>query len=436
MSTPSSPARPSVVALGALVASAAATAGLAVYQWNELLVVRNGGTVACAINETINCATVWNSPLASKLHELLGMPVAALGVVWGVGALVLAGLLWRKAPTDDWPVFAASVKGWALAGLLSVFGFAYASYAAHALCLTCLGTYALVIAYAVAAFGLLPPPRWPETRWLLGGTAWIFVVGAPTFLLTLIPGGSTPKAGQVTRLEGTNEAELYDSLENLPRREAMITAAARKKWKEGARKDVSDLPTRLASGPANAPVKVVEFSDILCGHCAAFELAIDELRRAAPEGTLSIEPRYFPLVDDGCRAPAEKDSIKDVRCTGAKAQLCSESHPLYWQVRQRLFASQNDLRSSDAVLEVVTAVTGISREALTTCIASPETQAKLDDDVTYAKRYDLQGTPLVILNGRETWPSSGFVLGMALSRGDADAPFFQRLPEPPPMAEH
>lgn len=433
MSTPSSPARPSNAALGVLLASGLATAGLAVYQWFELLVVRQGGKVACAVNETVNCATVWNSSFASALHEALGMPVAALGVVWGVAAAALVGLLWKKRDGDDAGVHVASVKLWALGGVASIVVFAWASWSARAVCLTCLGTYGLVAVYAFAAFALLPGPRFPETKFLVGGGAWLFVVGAPTFLVTLIPGGNTPKAGEVTRISGTSEAELAESLMNMPPREKLLTSAARKKWMAASAKDTTDVKVRVRHGPKDAPIRVVEFSDVLCPHCATFEQALEELRRAAPEGSLSIEPRSFPLVDDGCATPGEPGSPKEVRCVGAKAQICSEGHPLYWDVRKAIFARQQQLRSADAVLEAVTGVTGVPKDALLACIASQETQAKLADDIVYAKRYGIQGTPLVLLNDKETWPSQGFILGMAVGRGDVNAPWFQSLPEPPPM---
>jgi protein-disulfide isomerase/uncharacterized membrane protein len=432
VSTPSSPARPSNAALGVLLASGLATAGLAVYQWLELLVVRAGGTVACAVNETVNCAAVWNSPFASAVHDALGMPVAALGVVWGVAAAVLVALAFRKRDTDDAPVHLASVKLWAVAGVASIVVFAWASWSARAVCLTCLGTYGLVALYAAAAFALLPEPRWPPPQALVGGAAWLFVVAAPTFLVSLVPGGNTPKAGEVTRLSGTSEPELIEALMNMPAREKLMTSAARTKWLSATAKDTSGVTVRVRHGPKEAPIRVVEFSDVLCPHCATFEQALEELRRAAPEGSLSIEPRSFPLVDDACVKPGEPGTPKEVRCVGAKAQICSEAHPLYWDVRKALFAKQQQLRSADAVLEAVTAVTGVTKEALSTCIASAETQAKLADDVAYAKRYDIRGTPLVLLNDRETWPSQGFILGMAVGRGDANAPWFQNLPEPPP----
>lgn len=435
MSTPSTPARPSTASLGVLLASGLATAGLAVYQWMELLVVRNGGKVSCSINETVNCATVWNSKFSSALHDLFGMPVAGLGVVWGMAAGLLVALLWYKQSTDDWQVHAASVKVWALAGIVSVIVFAGASFEARAVCITCLGTYGLVLVYAFAAFMLLPGPRMPDQKLLMGGVAWLFIVGAPSFLVMLVPGGNTPKAGTVTRLAGTTEEQLIDNLMHLPQREAMVTAAARQKWLSASAKDVSDLKVRVRHGSENAPMKVVEFSDVLCPHCAIFEESLEELRGAAPAEKLSIEPRVFPLVDDGCEKPGPKDSTKDIRCVGAKVQICSEDHPLYWDVRKALFANQQSLRSSDTVLELAAKVTGRTPEALLACVNSPETQVKLRDDITYARRYNLEGTPLVLLNGRETWPSAGFILGMVVGNGDVNAPWFKALPEPPPMDE-
>jgi serine/threonine-protein kinase len=434
VSTPSSPTRPTNAALGALLASGLATGLLAVYQWVELMVVRNGGKVACSVNDTVNCATVWNSKFSSAVHDLLGMPVAGLGVVWGLAATAIVVLAWRKLESpDDLPVFLAATKVWAVAGIGSVVVFALASAEARAVCLTCLGTYTLVGVYAFAAFMLLPGPRWPETRFLTGGVAWLFVVAAPAFLVALVPGGNTPKAGAVTRLAGTTQEQLIDNLMHLPQREAMVTAAARQKWLSAPAKDVSDLRVRVRHGSANAPMKVVEFSDVLCPHCAMFELSLEELRSVAPAEQLSIEPRVFPLVAGGCEKPAEKDSVPDVRCTGAKVQICSEDHPLYWDVRKQLFANQQNLRSSDMVLEIAAKVTNRSKESLAACVASAETQAKLNEDITYARRYDLEGTPLVLLNGRETWPSAGFILGMVVGGGDVNAPWFKQLPEPPPM---
>lgn len=154
-------------------------------------------------------------------------------------------------------------------------------------------------------------------------------------------------------------------------------------------------------------MKVVEFSDVLCPHCATFEESLEELRGVARARSSPSSPAPPPLVDDGCEKPGAKDSTKDIRCVGAKVQIRSEHDPLYWDVRKAIFANQQNLRSSDTVLELAAKVTGRTPDALARA-NSPETQVKLREDITYARRYNLEGTPLVLLNGRETCRLASF----------------------------
>ncbi|HZJ53579.1 MAG TPA: vitamin K epoxide reductase family protein, partial [Myxococcaceae bacterium] len=70
--------------------------GLSIFQWFELRTIQAGGTAVCTLNASVNCETVWTSPFAQRLGGLTGLPVAGLGVVWGLAAAVCAGaLLWR-----------------------------------------------------------------------------------------------------------------------------------------------------------------------------------------------------------------------------------------------------------------------------------------------------------------------------------------------------
>ncbi len=432
MSTPSKAAAPSLAALGTLLGSGLATSALAVYQWVELFVVLAGGKPACAVNDTVNCATVWSSPFAVRVQELTGMPVAATGLVWGLSATVLAGLAWwlvRQGQSAD--RFLAAVKVVAAVGALSVVTLATASVRAGAVCVACLGTYALVLTYAGAAFRLLPGPLMPTGDALKAGVARAGVVTAACFLALLYPGQQTKKPGSTNAFAGQKDRDaLIRTIETLPEREALFTSAARDLWLKGQPRDTSMLPGRVRWGPADAKVKVVEFTDILCGHCRMFEVMMEQLKQSAPAGSLSVEPRYYPL--DGECNPEIKRTIGDgVRCTGAKVQLCLEQHPAFWEVRHALFDRQAEL-TKDLILDVASAKAGMSRDALWACVQSPETQKKLNDDILYGKLYGIEGTPLVLLNGKATMPAPAFILGMALSGGDADAPYFLRLPPPPP----
>lgn len=423
MSQPA-PARTTPVA-AALLGTALACAALAVYQWLELVDIRTGGTVGCAINDTVNCATVWNSEFASRIHAYLRVPVAGLGLVWSLAAAILAGL-WLKKPSS---VAVAAVKVAAIGGLLGTFVFASASISAGAVCLTCLGTYVLTIGYALAAFLGLPKPLLPEGDDATGGMGWALVVLSPLYLLALYPGAKTPQAPAVT-ITAKGDAEVKKLLENLPEQEALFASAARAKWLKSEVKAV--FTPRALSGPASAPVKVVDFTDVKCGHCKHFEEIVREVRKAVPADRISFEARHFPL-DGECNKEVKKVWGDGVRCAGTKAQICLEGSDGLWRFREAIFERQNEL-TKELVLEL--ASKEMPRGALDACLASPETQAKLDEDIRLALRYGLEGTPLVLVNGRETLPSAHFLLGMAQSAGDVNSDFFKKLPPPPPMDEH
>lgn len=411
--------------------SSAANAALAVYQWSELFGIRSGGTAACSINETINCATVWNSGFASHMHEWFGMPIAGLGLVWALTAAVLAGLVaWRSGSGRDVTTLVGSVKVTALVGVLSCITFASASFAAGALCLTCLGTYALVSVYGFAAFVLLPKP-WFSTEKLGSSIAWAVVIAVPVFLGLLVPGQRTPKAveAKISATTESSDVELSKYLESMPEAEKQYTAYSRAQWLGATKPEMAPVSARAMLGAADAPVAVVEFTDILCSHCKQLELTLGELRRVLPEGRMSVDARHFPL-DGECNSKVAKVWGDGIRCLAAKVQVCLEGSPSLWPVKHELFSKQESL-TKELILEVATSQSGQSRETLLACVAKPETQAKIDEDVRYATTYGITGTPLVLVNGKQTPPSGAFLLAMAINRGDVNAPFFKALPPPP-----
>jgi serine/threonine-protein kinase len=74
------------------------------------------------------------------------------------------------------------------------------------------------------------------------------------------------------------------------------------------------------------------------------------------------------------------------------------------------------------------------RRRLEECISSPETEAKLEDDIAWAREHGIQGTPLVLMNGREVPASLQFLYAMVLAQGDPAHPAFAALPPPQPQA--
>jgi serine/threonine-protein kinase len=179
-------------------------------------------------------------------------------------------------------------------------------------------------------------------------------------------------------------------------------------------------------------VRIVEFTDIMCPHCAQFEGLMGQLEAMAPANSFTQEPRYYPL--DGECNPDIKGSGKDgIRCYGAKLQICTEQLPKFFELRKELFANQRGL--NQGVMLAIALRYGADSDTLQACLKAPETTARLNEDIAYARKAGIEGTPLVLLNDKVAPPAPVFLLGMILNGGNADAPAFSKLPPPPVIPE-
>lgn len=430
MSKPSTPPPVSAAASATLLLSSAGLVALAIYQWFELLELRSGRMPACAVSSTVNCATVWDSPFAHRIHDYLGVPVAGLGVLWGIVAFTLSFLFIQRGRSGSGEMFSGALKLWALAGLLSCVTFITASVQARALCLTCLGTYALVGAFAFAALKLIGGPVIPPGRELMPSSGWALVLSVPVYLGLLYPGSKTPtqSAPVVPVLDQHNPKDFGAIVDGMPERERLTAAWARAQWKSSQAQDTSMFPVHALRGTPAAPVKLVEFTDILCGHCAQFEMLFHEIEQMAPPGSLSLEPRYYPL-DKECNPDMNGTAGDGVRCYGARLQICTEKNPRFFDLRRELFVNQAAL--DQGMMLSIAKRFGVDEGQLGQCMKSPETAARLAEDIAYARKYAIEGTPLVLLNGKVAPPSPIFLMGMALSGGNPDSPLLLKLPPPP-----
>jgi serine/threonine-protein kinase len=183
-------------------------------------------------------------------------------------------------------------------------------------------------------------------------------------------------------------------------------------------------PARLLIGSATAPVRITEFTDILCGHCANLHGTFAVLREMLPPGSFALEPRHFPL-DGECNPAVQMSSGRGVRCLAARAMICLEQDWLPFS--DALFEHQRRL-TREKIFEI--AAPFMTRQRLQACVISPETEAKLLDDIKWALQHDIQGTPLVLVNGREAPASLQFLYTIALAKADPEHPAFAVLPPP------
>ncbi|HZX42902.1 MAG TPA: vitamin K epoxide reductase family protein, partial [Myxococcaceae bacterium] len=196
---------------GTLLGLAVAEIGLSIFQWVELRTVQAGGTAICSLNTSVNCETVWTSPFAQRVSGLTGLPVAGLGVVWGLAAAVCAGaLLWRVRTGRALRPAVLPVRTVGTVAALVCVTLIAGSISAGALCLTCLGTYLLVLGYAGVALAALPGPlQHASAEWAraLGLPA---TVTAVSWLALLLFAPSRPSSELLPRRAGKSGSASRD----------------------------------------------------------------------------------------------------------------------------------------------------------------------------------------------------------------------------------
>lgn len=421
----------------------------AVFLWKNLIDARRGGTPFCMFGES-DCGLLWDAAFASAVHRVTGLPVAAWGLVWGVAAFAAAVLASRAISRGSGVKRALGAVRWAAAGgLAGVAALLLASASEGLFCSSCALTYVLSVAYGAVAFLVLRPRAGLGVDGL-GSAVMLTLAG---FLLLLYPGLQTPgsRAGEDRRLlaeaaERKASAEpagdpaassrtasgnprldqqLQELLANSDPELKLALSTALDLWRKGR---YHKEPPRALRGSPEAPVLVTEFTDALCGHCANLHYSLSQIDNLVMPGTFSVDPRHFPL-DGNCNDKLEVRGPESVRCLAARAQICMESTAHAEDFSSVIFNAQRDL-TDELVYEL--AAPFMPRSALEACVESSETEAKLKDDVEYAWHFEPQGTPLVLINGREV---SGlamvpFVYAMILAGGDADHPLFETLPPP------
>jgi hypothetical protein len=187
-------------------------------------------------------------------------------------------------------------------------------------------------------------------------------------------------------------------------------------------------PARLLVGSPSAPVRITEFTDVLCSHCATLHKTLGVLREMLPSGSFALEPRQFPL-DSECNPAVERRAENGVSCLAARAMICMEKD--WVAFADALFENQRSL-TKRKIYDI--AARFVPRQRFEECISSPETEAKLKDDIAWALDHEIQGTPLVLMNGREAPASLQFLYAMVLAEADPAHPAFAVLPPPQPQA--
>jgi protein-disulfide isomerase len=139
-------------------------------------------------------------------------------------------------------------------------------------------------------------------------------------------------------------------------------------------------------GAADAPVKLVEFSDFHCPFCKRAQGTLQELLKRYP-GKLSLVYRDFPL-----------DQLHPQARRAAEAARCANDQGKFWEYHDLLFEQPPQATSES--LQQHAAHIGLDIAVFDRCLSSRAHSDAVQRDIDEGTRLGITGTPAFFINGR------------------------------------
>jgi protein-disulfide isomerase len=146
----------------------------------------------------------------------------------------------------------------------------------------------------------------------------------------------------------------------------------------------------IARGPGNAPVTIVEFSDLQCPHCKQAQPTIDKLLSEDTNARFVFQ--QFPLPSHNWAAKAA--SYAD--CIGRA------NNDAFWKFVGATYNAQAEITESNADQKLTSLAdsVGVKGSDMAACAAKPDTKSRVDASVNLGKKVQVTGTPTLFINGR------------------------------------
>jgi len=143
-------------------------------------------------------------------------------------------------------------------------------------------------------------------------------------------------------------------------------------------------------GPADAPVTVVDFSDLQCPHCKHAHPTLEKLMSEDKNVRLIFQSFPLPMHDWAAKAAAYADCVS------------RSSNDAFWKFVPAVYGAQSDITAANAD-EKLTALAdsaGVKGSDIAACAAKPETTSRVEKSVALGKSMDVNSTPTLFINGR------------------------------------
>ena len=138
-------------------------------------------------------------------------------------------------------------------------------------------------------------------------------------------------------------------------------------------------------GRADAPVKLVEFSDFQCPYCVVATPEVHRILKAYPD-QVSLVFKEYPL------------DIHSQAALAATAALAAHKQGKFWEMHDGLFDLKGRL-SREAIFAVASKI-GLDMKKFEADLSSPEIQKAMVQDIQDGDNAGVSGTPTLFVNGR------------------------------------
>ena len=159
-----------------------------------------------------------------------------------------------------------------------------------------------------------------------------------------------------------------------------------------ARKEMEAKAKGPAKGPQNAPVSIVEFSDLQCPHCKQAQPTLEKLISEVGNAKMVFE--NFPI-----------DQIHKWANLGARYGDCiaRTNNDSFWRFIDGVFNEQDQITEQNATekLNEIAKAAGADPAATATCAASPQAKADVIQSYELGVANGVTGTPTLFINGRK-----------------------------------
>ena len=139
------------------------------------------------------------------------------------------------------------------------------------------------------------------------------------------------------------------------------------------------------SGPTNAPVTLIEFTDFRCGFCRLHSQALNELTATFP-GLIHRVFKHYPL------------DIKDAGMLPHLSSMAAHAQGRFWEMHLSLMAKPLDEAKPEPEGRALSM--GMDTQAFLRTLKDPSTLTLVNRDRAEGERLGIRATPTSFLNGR------------------------------------